>query len=171
MLVDADLDGGKGPGAPSVISACEESETIRCIAENIEDTGAGGDRGRRQVRLDPGLELRLLVELLEGRDRCDEAIAVRGNRGELGRLRGQTRRHYEHPFGEAPSALQAIGTLLDVFDHIDDVTKVDDLRRCQITVGAVGPGPTLGNARHEARGGGHHLRVRIRNRERRLQGG
>ena len=76
--------------------------------------------------VNPVLEFRLLVELLEGRDGRHVAVGVRGNGGILGSLRGKPRRHDERALCVRPRSYQALRPLFEVFDHVHDVAEVDD---------------------------------------------
>ena len=137
VVLDGGLNRGEELAAAAPVSACKERHPIRDFTKDVEDAGPRGHRRLGQLALDPVLELRLLVELLERRDRRHEAVPVRRNRIELGRFRREASGHDEGAFGVRPRTLKALGPLLGILNHVDHVPDIHNLRRREVSLGRV----------------------------------
>ena len=78
-----------------------------------------------------------MIELLKGRHGRHESIGVPPYRREVPSLRGEAGGDNEYSLGAGRGARETLGSLVRVFDDVDDVAKIDDLGGRAAAVGKV----------------------------------
>ena len=97
------------------------------VAEDVEDAGRGGDAAGVEGAVDPGPQLVLGVVLLEGVGAGEDPVAVLAGSG-AALFPVETRGDDERFVCEPPCVLERVRSLAGVFDHVDDIADVDDVR-------------------------------------------
>lgn len=125
------------PGHP----ADSERLGVGLVAKNVKDAGRRGDGPPVQCLLNPVAKLFLRKELLEGAPPGQNAVALEIDRG-VSSLPVEARGDNEHLPGEFPRGRQDDDALRGIFDHVDDVAQIYDVRRRPLLVRKEGRIPT-----------------------------